>query len=77
MRCPEGFKDDQVSTCWKPVDYGRGAGYPWSLEILLSVWMTHAADVRMQTHKAVKNMGKLFIRFVIRVTPTPAAVYVL
>ena len=29
IRCPEGFKDDQVSTCWKPVDYGRGAGYPW------------------------------------------------
>ena len=24
--CPSGFTDDHATTCWKPVDYGRGAG---------------------------------------------------
>lgn len=31
--CPEGFKDDGAATCLKPQPYGRGAGYPWKLQM--------------------------------------------
>ncbi|MFT3908355.1 MAG: RICIN domain-containing protein [Ferruginibacter sp.] len=60
--CPSGFKDDGLTTCWKPLDYGRGAGRipdvscppgtPHQRGIGAAAWCDNFGSIPLKTSKA-------------------------